>query len=70
MAAVEYVTIGRLVPAIAVSMFWGVVVLFAMTWKIVKLGPRQYFGIKKRDKLPEVLNDDKLGTHHYARMKV
>ena len=70
MAVVEYQALTRLFPAFVVSLFWGTVMLLAMAWKVVKLGPRKYFGMKERDSRPHVLNDEKLGTHHYARMKV
>lgn len=61
--------IGDLILAFLYALIVGSITLVLMVFRILYYGPWAFFSKKKRPYRPALVDDPKLGEHHYARLK-
>ncbi|XP_035700105.1 epoxide hydrolase 4-like [Branchiostoma floridae] len=59
----------QVVTTWVIASFYGSLVLFYVVLRIIRRGPRAFFGYKVRQGRPKCLDDPEQGTHGYVRLK-
>lgn len=57
------------ITTLSLGLFYGSLMALLSVFKIIKLRSK-FFQVKRRDNYPEVLNDPRLGKHHFVQLKV